>query len=97
MPGMAAIQVKHVPEDLHAAARERAAQRGQSLGEYLLELLRRDLQRPRWEAWAEAHPPLARRGVDGAALQRSLAAAREDRERELDDRADASLGRPEGG
>jgi plasmid stability protein len=36
---MPSIQVKDVPDDVHAALRERAAQRGQSLQEYLLALL----------------------------------------------------------
>ena len=36
---MPSLQVKHVPEDVHATLRERAARRGQSLQEYTLHLL----------------------------------------------------------
>ncbi|HEC08777.1 MAG TPA: hypothetical protein ENI86_04295 [Acidimicrobiales bacterium] len=43
---MPSVQVKHVPEDVHAALRRRAAESGQSLQEYLLGLLTRAASRP---------------------------------------------------
>lgn len=88
MPGMAAIQVKDVPEDLHEALRRRAAERGMTLGQYLLELIRRDLRRPRLLEWAEAHPTIEERTgrvIDGADALRQ---AREERDAEMDRRAD---------
>ena len=52
--GVSAIQVKNVPEDLHAALRERAAAEGKTIGEVILELLRRDLRRQTMRAWLDS-------------------------------------------
>ena len=38
-PGMTSIQVKNVPSDVHQTLRQRAVGSGQSLQEYLLQLL----------------------------------------------------------
>ncbi|MCU0310106.1 MAG: hypothetical protein MUE36_04085 [Acidimicrobiales bacterium] len=43
---MATIQVKHVPEEVHAELRRRAAQAGMSLQEYLLARLEADARTP---------------------------------------------------
>jgi plasmid stability protein len=43
---MPSIQVKDVPEDVHATLRRRAAAAGQSLQEYLLEQLVNEAQTP---------------------------------------------------
>lgn len=43
---MPSLQVKHVPDDVHATLRERAARRGQSLQEYTLHLLSEHTARP---------------------------------------------------
>jgi hypothetical protein len=43
---MATIQIKHVPEDVHAVFRSRAASAGQSLQEYLLNKLSEDARKP---------------------------------------------------
>ncbi len=48
---MSNIQIKNVPEALHAQARKRAADNGQTLREYVLELLRHDLARPSLDEW----------------------------------------------
>lgn len=40
------IQIKDVPEDIHATLRRRAAAAGQSLQEYLLAQLTQDAQTP---------------------------------------------------
>lgn len=50
---MGAIQVKHVPEELHAALRERAAAEGVSLQDYVLGVLRRDLVLPSQRDWLD--------------------------------------------
>lgn len=50
---MSAIQVKNVPEDLHAALRERAAAEGKTIGEVILESLRRDLRRQTMREWLD--------------------------------------------
>lgn len=46
---MPSIQVKDVPEEVHATLRRRAAQAGQSLQEYLLSRLIEDAQAPTLE------------------------------------------------
>jgi len=43
---MPSIQVKNVPDDVHATLRRRAANGGQSLQEYLLERLAQDARTP---------------------------------------------------
>lgn len=64
---MSAIQVKNVPEDLHAAARERAEQMGMSLADYVLVLLRRDLALPsRGEWFVRVERRSATNGIDAA-------------------------------
>ena len=93
MPGMSAIQVKDVPEELHEALRQRAAERGVPLGQYVLELIRRDLQRPRWETWVERHPPIDER-LPGVELDvvAALDEARAERDAGLDGAAGRALG-----
>lgn len=48
---MGAIQIKNVPEDLHAAIRSRAAEEGKTVSDYVLDLIRRDLEVPTIRAW----------------------------------------------
>lgn len=45
--------MKNVPEDLHDALRERAAAEGTTIGEVILESLRRDLRRQTMRAWLD--------------------------------------------
>lgn len=67
---MTAIQVKQVPDDLHDAVRQRAAEQGMTVGEYVLSLLREDLALPTQDEWFGR---LARRkpvsGVDAVAVR----------------------------
>lgn len=80
---MSSIQIKHVSEDTHEAARRRAAEEGTTVSEYVLRLIEQDLAFPsKGEWWAR----LAQREtfkVDGAGV---IAAVREERERELSER-----------
>ena len=48
---MSNVQVKNVPPDLHQALRQRASEEGQTVSDYVLELLRRELALPSWRAW----------------------------------------------
>lgn len=48
---MGAIQVKNVPDDLHAAIRRRSTEEGVTVGEYVLATLRRDLAVPSRSQW----------------------------------------------
>ena len=50
---MGSVQVKNVDPELHEQLRERAAAANVPLGEYVLELIRRDLRRPSRTAWLE--------------------------------------------
>lgn len=50
---MGAIQVKNVPEELHAALRARAAAEGVDLQDYILGVLRRDLAVPSQRDWLD--------------------------------------------
>lgn len=48
---MATLQIKHVPEELHAELRRRAEGNRQTLRDYVLMLLEREVGRPSIEAW----------------------------------------------
>lgn len=48
---MATLQVKNLPDDLHAALAERARTQGVTMSEYVTRLLRRDLAGPSIEDW----------------------------------------------
>lgn len=48
---MATLQIKHVPEELHAELRRRAEDERQSLRDYVLKVLEREVGRPSIEAW----------------------------------------------
>ena len=50
---MGAIQVKDVPEELHAALRRRALEQGMTMADYVLDLIRRDLGLPSRREWFE--------------------------------------------
>ncbi len=80
---MGAIQVKDVPEPLHAERRRRAAEEGMTLAEYVLDVLRRDLALPGQRQWLDrvgSREPVATAGVLDA-----LDAARAERDAELGD------------
>lgn len=51
---MSAIQVKNVPPELHEAIRQRAAEEGVDLGEFVLEVLQRELAVPSRRGWIAA-------------------------------------------
>jgi antitoxin FitA len=48
---MSAIQIKHVPDELHRRLRDRARRHGVTLSRYALEVLERDLKVPSTEEW----------------------------------------------
>lgn len=48
---MSAIQVKNVPPELHDAIRARAAEEGVDLGEFVLDVLQRELAVPSRRSW----------------------------------------------
>ncbi|MFM7083028.1 MAG: hypothetical protein ACKOJH_11475 [Actinomycetota bacterium] len=48
---MAALQIKEVPSELHERARTRAEELDLTLGDYVLSLIRRDLERSQAREW----------------------------------------------
>jgi plasmid stability protein len=82
---VAHIQIRNVPEDVHSTLKARAAARGMSLSEYLLEQLAEAARLPTLEDHVARvrRRPMVHMDVPPAALIRE---AREERERELDAR-----------
>ena len=66
---MGNLQIKNLPAPLHEELRRRARQRGQTLRDYVLELIRRDQLLPTPEDWLEevkSLPPVDLHGTDVA-------------------------------
>lgn len=63
------LQIKHIPEPLHEEIRRRAALRRQTVRDFILQLLERELARPTWDEWlAEvAAQPASTHEIDAAA------------------------------
>jgi plasmid stability protein len=60
---VSSVQVKNVDPELHEQLRARAAAAGVPLGEYVLELIRRDLRAPsrrQWLAQVRSLPSIGR-------------------------------------
>jgi antitoxin FitA len=78
---MSSVQVKNVDEETHELLRQRAAAAGMTLGEYVLELIRKDLRKPsraEWFARLDALPPA---GITHDEMLRDLDAQRAERDR----------------
>jgi plasmid stability protein len=78
---VSAIQVKNVPPELHEQLRRRAAAEGRTVGEVILEALRRDLRKQEMTEWlahlaqvTEDFPEISREEVHEA-----MAESRQDR------------------
>lgn len=55
------VQVKHLDDITHEALRNRAAAHGQTISEYVLNLIRKDLRKPNRAEWLDrvrALPPI---------------------------------------
>ena len=63
---MATVQIKHIPDDVHQTLRRRAAEKGQSLQEYLLGQLTEQARQPTVE---ELFARLADEPVEGGAVR----------------------------
>lgn len=79
---MGNLQIKDVPNELHAELRRRAEEQGRSVRDYVLDLLRRDQQRPTRQEWLGRVRQLAPTDL-GAPVVESLHEDREERDREL--------------
>ena len=80
---MGAIQVKDVPEELHAALRRRAIQEGMTLADYVLDLIRRDLGIPSRREWFERLATREPGNLRPGEAAEALHAARAEREAQL--------------
>jgi len=82
---MAHIQIRNVPEDVHGTLKARAAARGMSLSEYLLEQVTDTARLPTLEEHVARvrRRPMVHMDVPASEL---IHEAREERERELDAR-----------
>jgi antitoxin FitA len=79
------IQIRHVPEDVHARLKARAAAAGMSLSDYLLREITFLASRPTWQEIfdeTDRENPVAT-GIDWAEAVRE---GREERDRELMER-----------
>lgn len=61
---MATLQVKNLPDDLHAALRARAQRESTTLSELVTRLLERELALPSMAEWLDELDRVPRRGVD---------------------------------
>lgn len=73
---MSTLQLRSVPESLKRDLRRRARARGQTMSDYVLELIRRDLSLPTWEQWFDELKKLP--PVHGLKAADLLAEAREE-------------------
>lgn len=74
------LQIRDVPEDLHSTIRGRAAHAGQSVSDYLLDLLRELMARPTMDEIVRRAEALAR-ADEGATRAEIRAAIRAGRDR----------------
>lgn len=79
---MSTIQIKNVPEPVHAELRRRATQANQSIRDYVLTLIERDQSLPSKSDWLDevAQDPPVDIGMSGA---EAVQAGRDERDAEL--------------
>lgn len=82
---MANLQIKHVPDDMHAELRRRAELAGKTLRDYVLDLIRVDQQLPSKEEWL-ADVRSAEPVELGRPVSELIAEDRAERDREMDRR-----------
>ena len=78
------VQVKNVDADTHELLRQRASAAGMTLGQYVLELIRKDLRKPsraEWLARLRALPPA---GITHEEMLRDLDEGRAERSAHID-------------
>jgi plasmid stability protein len=80
---MGTLQVRDVPDDLSRVLKERAAEAGQSLSEYVLALLRAQAQRPTMDQWLDRVASREPVDLPPDAGADALRTAREERQSEL--------------
>lgn len=79
------IQIKNVPEPLHAELRRRAEEKGLTIRDYVLRLIEKDQVLPTKRQWLDMVAELEPVEAEESAAE-SVRRAREERERELEAR-----------
>ena len=73
---MSNLQIRNVDPDLHDQLRRRVDDQGVTISDYLLGLIRRDLQRPARGSWLSATAQLPRHEIDRETVAEALATNR---------------------
>jgi plasmid stability protein len=78
---MAHLQIKNIPPELHEALRQRAANEGLTMSQYVIQILEHEVSLPTQREWLArlSQEPVVL-GIDAAGAVRET---REEREREL--------------
>ncbi len=74
---MSNLQVKNLEAEVHDQLRQRAADEGTTISEYVLELIRRDLRRPSRRTWLDTVSQLPRREFSRDQVTGAVAANRQ--------------------
>ena len=77
---LSSVQIKNVDEETHELLRQRAAAAGMTLGEYVLELIRKDLRKPPRAEWLARLRGLPPAGITHDEMLRDLDAQRAERD-----------------
>lgn len=85
VPSMSNIQVKNVPEEMHAELRRRADEKGLTIRDYVLRLIEKDQLIPTKRQWLDKVAELEPVDTAETAVE-AVHRAREERERELEAR-----------
>lgn len=97
MPKTVDLQIRNVPALVRDRLRRRAAGKGQSMSAYVIDLLRGDLDRPTMDEWVEEVRGLPRIGLPpGVTAADLVREAREERDREMDERSERIAARRAG-
>lgn len=87
MPKVVDLQIRKIPALLRDRLRRRAKGKGLSMSEYVIDLLREDLDRPTMAEWVEEVRNLPWGDLrQGESAAESVRRAREERDREMDAR-----------
>ena len=84
---MSNVQVKHLPDDMHEQLRERAAEAGATISDYVLDLIRRDLRRPSRRQWIAQVMNTPKLDLPRSEVVKALDEGRHERDDELSNRA----------
>ena len=82
------LQIRGIPVKTRDALRRKAESKGVSMSQYLVDLIRQDVERMSVEEWIEMMLKRPRSGISSAEVQQALREARE----EEDARWDRQLG-----